>query len=235
MPHFQSSASDLNADDENQLDFPSELFEQLGLNLSLAEDEAASMGTANQWWTNEDLGEGQLTLAVLRNACGEPLTQQAMARLRYHEIFGTSIQFCTDPYGKVWNFTKLLQRKYIEKIGRQIRSIDAHVNKTLDVLEGDLPRQLEYLRTVSLAIRIGEDEKGRALYVYHGPDALQSSEKLEQYVTWAEKHQAKNSRLLRLAQELQKSILNAAGIQIDNEDFPGEDNFDPQINFGIEG
>src|SRR6476659_4126740 len=118
MPHSQPSASDFNPDDENQADFPCELFEQLGLNLALTEDKATSMGIGSQWWTNEDLGEGQLTLGVLRDAGGEPLTQEGMAKLRYHKIFGTSIQFCTDPYGKVWNFTRLLQKKYIEKIGR---------------------------------------------------------------------------------------------------------------------
>lgn len=174
------------------------------------------------WYSQQDLDEAGLILDLLRDS-SEPLTKTQLARLLYPAIFAMSSLSFQDPKGKNWNFTKMIQDEYVAKVGRLLRSVSDDTNRALDELDSNPLQKRDYLGAVSLAIQIGEDSRGRALYVYHGHDYPQSPEVLERFITWAEKHHARNSRALRLATELYNSIFNVSGVQLDNEDYPEVD------------
>lgn len=127
-----------------------------------------------------------------------------------------------DPEGKNWDFADMVQKDYVRRVGRLLRGLSDNINRTLDGLGEDPSQKLSYLGSVSLAIQIGEDSFGRSLYVYHGQDLPQPPEILEQFMTWAEVHRSKNSRLHRLAIELLDVNSSALGMQLNNEDYPEE-------------
>lgn len=174
-----------------------------------------------KWYTQQDLDEAASILELLRNS-GEPLTKLQLARLRYPAVFKMSTFSFQDPEGKNWNFTKMIQREYVNKVGRLLRSVSDNINRALDELDENPSLKISYLESVSLAIQVGEDSNGRSLYVYHGHDFPQSPEILERFITWAESHRVKNSRLFRLANELLDVNSSASNMQLDNEDYPEE-------------
>lgn len=179
-----------------------------------------------------DTGSGlrREILGVLRDSSSPMIKPQVTAKL-YPKIFHNSVELRCDEYGKWWNVTARRQRDYIEMVGRQIRAITHQIN--CDLAEMSNPAdQLEYLRSVSLAIPIATDSKGRAKYVYHGPDAPQPPEVLEMFRAWAETHKAKNSGLLKLAEGLCKGSNNQSGTMLDPNDIPGQE--DQQLDLDLD-
>jgi hypothetical protein len=195
------------------------LFSYPGMEDPFREDQAPR--SAPRWYSQRDLSEAQSILALLRNS-DEPLTKLQLAQLRYPEIFEMPTYMFRDPKGKNWDFADVIQKHYVNRVGLLLRSISDSINRTLDELGEEPSQKLRYLGSVSLAIQIGEDSCGRSLYVYHGQDLPQPPESLERFMTWAEVHRSKNSRLHRLASELLDVNSNPLGMQLNNEDYPEE-------------
>lgn len=192
------------------------------------------LGTCATWYDQSDLDEAKLILELLKNAdCA--LTKNQLARARYPKIFKMSITKILDAEGRSWNITKIIQAKYVEKIGRALRSISDCINRKLDELDNEPVQKVTFLREVSLAIQVDQDEKGRALYVYHGPDFPQPPEIIEMYLMWTEKHQDRNGRLQRLASELLRSHSNVEVMQLNHQDLPGVSDLTNDNDFTAEG
>lgn len=171
-----------------------------------------------------------LALRALRDS-GQTLIYPEIACRVYPDIFNNHENiFYTDAYGQSWPILSMIKKEHINKIRRQVRSNDASINKKLDLLEGNVTAQIDYLQEVSVAIRIGFDEHGNSLLTYHGPDAPQSESVLEAYVRWAETHKSKNSRTLRLANQLHRSVMMPHSQQINLDDYPEDEDFDIKLN-----
>lgn len=193
------------------------LFAELGVEDLFAEEPAIQRGGA-KWYTQKDLDEGALILEILKDS-ETLLTKRDLAIARYPQIFlQMSSHVFQDPLGRNWNISKEIQKRYISAIGHCLRSINDNINRTLDSLKEDRLQQLAYLEKVALAMPIGQDSQGRALYVYHGPGHQQPPEIIEKFQAWAEKHKARNGRLKDLASHLSNSSSHAG--HLDNEDYP---------------
>lgn len=235
MPHCPDS-SDFSSFDSSNKDasvFEDELFEQTDVfsywNINVPYIDAQLCRGNAEWYNSEDLDEASFLLKLLKES-GEPLTKLQLARLRYPSIFRMSSTKFTDAEGHPWDISRIIQKKYVEKVGRLLRSISDDINRRLDKLGNDSSQKAMLLRNISLAIQIDQDEVGRAFYVYHGPDFVQPPDVIEMYLSWTEMHQAKNGRLQRLASELKqitsevKQGPDEFGVgQLDNEDLPGID------------
>ena len=175
-PLDESSSSGCNDSNKDAFIFQGEFTEQIDI-FSYSEvdvpyiDEQLCRDSAG-WYSQRDLNEAKLLLRFLKES-GEPLTKLQLARLRYPKIFRMRSTGFTDPEGKRWDIATILQNKYVEKVGRLLRSISDNINRKLDDLNNDISQKVAFLKSVSLAIQIDQDEMGRALYVYQGPDWVQ--------------------------------------------------------------
>ena len=215
-----------NGDDQNGYSFSENFCEQLGLNY---EDE--SYREQGNFYSEADLTVGMEVLCILRDS-DEPLTKKQLAVRLYPKIFSNNVKHWRDEYGKWWNITKQIQKQYVEDVARQLRAINQQIYCALDEILNQ-SEQLEYLKTVSLAIPITTDSKSRARNVYQGPDAPKSPEVLEMFYVWAETHQAKNSQLLSLARKICQSSNNQSGSMLDPNDIPGLEE-DQQLDLGFD-
>lgn len=229
--HSDSDPGDGDSSLDNLQDWTGEwceqptLFSEGGVE-NFFEHESSKKRPSATWYTQRDLDEGALILGILRDS-NSRLTKIDLAVKRYPEIFFQMSSYAfIDPLGKTCDVSKKVQQDYVAQVGRCLRSISDSINRKLDDLEENRSSQLAYLKTVSLAIPVDKDRKGRALYVYHGPELPQPLEVLEQFITWAENHQDRNGRLFRLATNLSDSICNASGEQLNNEYYPSGDTSD---------
>lgn len=167
-------------------------------------------------------------MAVLRER-GLPTTQKELAPAIYPNAFDNRYR---DP--EVWyrDGYKLrstwidTEERHIKKTGAIIRSIDYGIRSALSQFESR-EEKLEYLRNTPLVIRVGDTESGEALYAYHGPDSPQPIEVLDDYVSWAETHQTKQSQPLVLAQNIRDAAVIQGSIfgnqTLDPDDLPNEE------------
>ena len=226
LPPLDPDDFPLDGESEGKYSFPDNFCEQLGLNY---QDE--SHREKGDFYSEADITAGMKLLSILRDS-GEPLTKKQLAVRLYPKVFSNNVKHWRDEYGRWWNITKQIQKQYIADVARQLRAINQQIYCTLDEILNQSD-QMEYLKTVSLAIPISTDSMGRAKYVYQGPDAPKSPEVLEMFYAWAETHQAKNSRLLSLAKKICESSNNQSGSMLDPNDVPGLEE-DQQLDLGFD-
>ncbi|MEM9219146.1 MAG: hypothetical protein AAGD25_33030 [Cyanobacteria bacterium P01_F01_bin.150] len=207
----QNPSSDLSGEQP----FSREIHTQLGFDLPIDRMERNfSQGLSN---------EQEKILHELKSNDPKPLTKVDLAQLLYPKVFeGNVSEHWIDPYGKKHSRTDKEQRYYVDKVGQQLRAINQSY-RTLESLD-TVEEEIEHLQRICLAIQIGTDDKGRTLYLYHGPDHFQSDELLEKHQEWSERHKegqgqhAKWAAKLRIAAKFRQS---AETPQMDVDDFPG--------------
>lgn len=152
-------------------------------------------------------------LAILRQS-DYPKTKKELAMALFPNAFDNRYNVTNyewDGYQQR-NIKDIFQKRYIEKTGKIIRSIDANIRNELDQLETH-EEKINFLKAVPLVIRVGEDDNQAAFYAYHGPDNPQPLEKIQEYIQknceWAQTHQYKQSKLLEQAQLIEASVSTA--------------------------
>lgn len=192
------------------------------------EEEFIPDWAARIFLTPEEAKSKKRKVIALLQKHGSPITRRDLAPAIYPKAFDNRHRDPEVRYynGYEWRSSWMdSEERHIEKTGAIIRNIDAGIRNALNQLEGR-EEKLELLRHTPLIIRVGETERGEALYAYHGPDYSQSIEALDNYIAWAESHQAKQSQPLNLARSLRDSAIIQGSlfeIQLDPDDLPDDD------------